>query len=67
MSNDQMTIEPENPDFYRPTGRRGPGGLPRLLIKLSGGRISEEGANRILLAFAIVVFIISAIILMTAI
>lgn len=64
MPNDQISINPEGSDFYRPTERRR-GGLPALVIKLSGGRINEAGANRFLLGFAIIVFVISIIILVT--
>ncbi|MEK7621867.1 MAG: hypothetical protein AAB415_01680 [Patescibacteria group bacterium] len=65
MSNDQMTINPEGADFYRPSDGRKRGSLPALIIKLSGGKIDEAGANRVLLGFAIIVFIISVIILIT--
>ncbi len=58
-----MTIEPESSDFYRPTTRVKRGGMPAFIIKLSGGKMGEQGANTFLLGFAIVVFIISIIIL----
>ncbi|MFH1170541.1 MAG: hypothetical protein V1704_03200 [Candidatus Vogelbacteria bacterium] len=60
---DNMTIQPESSDFYRPTTRAKRGGMPAFIIKLSGGKMSEQGANAVLLGFAIVVFIISIIIL----
>ena len=60
-----MTINPEGSDFYRPPARAKRGGLPGFVIKLSGGRITEAGANKFLLGFAVVVFLISIIILVT--
>ena len=60
---DNITIEPESSDFYRPTNRAKRGGMPALIIKLSGGKMSEQGANAFLLGFAIIVFIIAIIIL----
>mgnify|MGYP001583979688 CR=1 FL=1 len=66
MSNDQITIEPEGSDFYRPTERKKRGGLAALIIKLSGGRITETGASYFLLGFAVLVFIISIIILVAS-
>ena len=65
MSDNQMTINPESSDFYRPTERRKRGGLPWLVIKLSGGRLTEGGANRVLLGFAVIVFVVAIIILAT--
>lgn len=65
MSDEQMIIEPEGSDFYRPMERRARrGGLVGLVIKMSGGKMSETGANYVLLAFAIIAIIISIIILM---
>ena len=66
MSNEQITIEPEGSDFYRPTERKKRGGLIALVVKLSGGRITEAGAGYLLLGFAVLVFIISIIILATS-
>ena len=63
MADDQMKIESESSDFYRPTTRAKRGGMPAFIIKLSGGKMSEQGANAVLLGFALVVFIISIIIL----
>ena len=62
-----MTINPEGSDFYRPMERRRRGGLPALVVKLSGGRLTDEGANKILLGFAVIVFVIAIIILVTTI
>lgn len=67
MSNEQMTINPESSDFYRPTERRKRGGLTALVIRLSGGRIREAGASLLLLGFAIIVFIIAIIIFVSSI
>ncbi len=59
-----MSIEPESSDFYRPTARRGGrGGLVGLVIRMSGGSMSEEGANYVLLTFAVLAIIASIIIL----
>ncbi len=64
MTNDQMTIEPESSDFYRPnTRRKQTGSIVALVIKLSGGTMSEEKANYVLLTFAIMAFVASIIIL----
>ena len=64
MPNNQMSIEPESSDFYRPTTRpKRSGRIVSLVIKLSGGKMGEEGANYFLLGFAVIAFVTSIIIL----
>jgi len=65
MPDDQIAINPKSSDFYRPTDRLKRGGLSGFVVKISGGRVTEKGANYFLLGFAIIVFIISIIILVT--
>ncbi|HEY4476930.1 MAG TPA: hypothetical protein VJB69_03060 [Candidatus Paceibacterota bacterium] len=65
MSNGQITIEPENGGFYRPVARKKTGILISLVLKLSGGRINEAGANYFLLGFAVIIFIIAIVVLVT--
>lgn len=64
MSDNQMTIEPESSDFYRPTIRpKQSGKIVSWVIKLSGGKMSEAGANYVLLGVAVIIFVASIIIL----
>ena len=60
-----VNFNPDERDLLRPGNKRG--GLVRLVMRLSGGRIrNENAANYFLLAFALVVFIVSLVIFLNS-